>query len=242
MIPRIIHYCWFGDDPIPKVYKKYMATWRKYCPEYKIIKWTEHNYDVEKIAYVSEAFKARKFAFASDVARLDIIYKYGGIYLDTDVELLQSLNSLLKYHAFVGLEDNTYVNTGLGFGAERGNKIIKDLLELYKKRHFICNGKLNTTTTLLILNTYFKNQILLPCKHLQTLYNMVILPSEYLAPKSFNTGKINITKNTISIHHYSSSWVDNNYKKVIKKEQFIRRIMGIRFGNILLNSSFFNQF
>ena len=136
MIPKIIHYCWFGQSEMPTEYKRYIETWREKCPNYQIKEWNERNFDINSSAYAKEAYEEKKWAFVSDYARLKIIYDEGGIYLDTDVELIKSLDSLLSEKCFLATETTGYIATGLGFGAEQGNEIIKKMLEEYSGRHF----------------------------------------------------------------------------------------------------------
>lgn len=145
MIPKKIHYCWFGNNPKSELVMKCIESWKKYCPDWEIIEWNESNVDIDSIAYMNEAYKNKKWAFVSDVARLDIIYKNGGIYLDTDVELKKSLDEWLIYDSIFVFETERNVNTGLGFGAQKGHKYIKAILESYKKRHFEKGGKLDIT-------------------------------------------------------------------------------------------------
>lgn len=136
MIPKIIHYCWFGENPLPELAQKCIASWEKYCPDYEIKEWNENNFDLNGCAFVKEAYEAKKWAFVSDFARLKIIYEEGGIYLDTDVEILKSFDTLLGNKCFLGEETSGFVATGLGFGAEKYNPIIKELLEMYIGKHF----------------------------------------------------------------------------------------------------------
>ena len=131
MIPKVIHYCWFGGQPLPESALKCIESLRRFCPDYEIKQWSEENYDVNKIQYIKEAYQEKKFAFVTDVARLDIIYSEGGIYLDTDVELIKSLDELLYNSLYLGMERAGRVNTGLGFGAEVNHPIVRDNLELY---------------------------------------------------------------------------------------------------------------
>ena len=139
MIPKIIHYCWFGGESLPESAIKCINSWKKFCPDYEIIRWDESNYDVTKNVYMKEAYEAKKWGFVPDYARLDIVYNYGGIYMDTDVELLKPLDDLLGCNAYMGVEKPGIVALGLGFGAEKGNSVIGDLLEEYNDKRFINN-------------------------------------------------------------------------------------------------------
>ena len=136
MIPKKIHYCWFSGNKMPKEFEAYIASWKKNCPDYEIIRWDETNYDVSRNTYMKDAYKEKRWGFVPDYARFDIIYQEGGIYLDTDVELLKSLDPLLDNPCFLGFEDKNHINPGLGFGAERGNPVIKALCDMYKQIDF----------------------------------------------------------------------------------------------------------
>ena len=137
-IPKIIHYCWFGGNPFPELAQKCIASWKKFCPDYEIKEWNESNYDVTKNQYMREAFENKQWAFVSDYARLDIIYENGGIYLDTDVELLKPLDDLLILTGFMGFEENKKLcATGLGFGAVPKLPIIKEMRDDYDNIIFI---------------------------------------------------------------------------------------------------------
>ena len=131
MIPKKIHYCWFGRNPKPKLAEKCIASWKKYCPDYEIIEWNEDNFDIDMNAYVKSAYEQKKYAFLTDYARLLIIYENGGVYFDTDVELIKPIDDLLENKSFFGFEDREHVNTGLGFGAEKENQIIKRMQKEY---------------------------------------------------------------------------------------------------------------
>ena len=143
MIPKVIHYCWFGRNEKSDLIKRCIESWQKYCPEYQIIEWNENNFDVNTCEYTREAYLARKWAFVSDYARLKIIFENGGIYLDTDVELKQGLDNCLNYDAWFAQDDIRYINTGLGFGACKGNLLLKKMLDIRSARSFdmtICNA------------------------------------------------------------------------------------------------------
>ena len=137
MIPKKIHYCWFGGNPLPEFAKKYIESWKKYLPEYEIIEWNESNYDVRKIPYISQAYDAKKYAFVSDYARFDIIYEHGGVYFDTDVEVIKDMTGILEHGAFAGIESAGALNAGLGFATRQREPILKEILESYKDEKFL---------------------------------------------------------------------------------------------------------
>lgn len=207
MIPKVINYCWFGGGPLPGSVKLNIDSWKKFCPDYKIIQWNEKNFDVNKYCFAREAYEKKKWAFVSDVARLDIIYKHGGIYLDTDVELIKSLDPVLNAQSYFACEDRFSVNTGLGFGSVKKNEFILSNLKEYKNKHFInSDGSLNkilcvdVTTHLLSLMGFKANE------SKQIINGMVIYPSSYFCPIQLGHRNNKVSSNTISIHHYSASW------------------------------------
>ena len=212
MIPKIIHYCWFGDKPLSDLAKKCIESWQKYCPDYEIRKWDENTIDINSNNYMKEAYEKQCWGFVPDVARLQIILKYGGIYLDTDVELIKGLDMLLDNDVYMGIEKGNnginYVALGLGFGAVPNHPVIRTLLNDYEYRRFINeDGSLNKipapqiqTSTLKKMG--FNNKYLI-----QTFQGVKIYPSDYFCPKSYLTGYIRVTDNTYSIHHYSACWL-----------------------------------
>ncbi len=211
MIPKIIHYCWFGGNPLPEKEQKCIASWRTYCPDYEIIEWNENNFDINQNMYIKQAADEKRWAFVSDFARLDIIYRLGGIYLDTDVEIIRNLDPLLRNKAFVGIENVTgeeySINTGLGFGAEKKNQIIKAWRDEYNGLIFKGeDGKEDLLTTPARTTRYLKMLGFKQNNIIQEIEGMIIYPTEYFSPKQYDTGKVIITKNTFSIHHYSESW------------------------------------
>ncbi|MEE0930950.1 MAG: glycosyltransferase [Acutalibacteraceae bacterium] len=235
-IPKVIHYCWFGRGDIPEKDLKCIESWKKYCPDYEIKCWNEDNYDVNKNLFIKQAYDKRKFAFVSDYARLDIIYNHGGIYFDVDVEVIKNIDSLLEHKAFFGLEEvesKYYVNSGLGFGAEKNLFFLKEIMEVYENSNFLLeDGNINAKPCPIITN-----EVLLKQKNLDIrknkFYNVdgiIIYPTEYFNPKSYETGKLNITDNTMTIHHYDGTWIDETsrlYKKYSK-------IFGDRIASILV--------
>lgn len=146
MIDKVIHYCWFGGNQKSDLINRCIESWKKYCPDYQIIEWNESNFDINMFDYTKQAYKEKKYAFVSDVARLYVVYNYGGIYLDTDIELKDSLDDFLDYDGWFNWESNLFINTGLGFGAQKGNKLVKYMLEDYKdKKFYKKNGSIDLT-------------------------------------------------------------------------------------------------
>ena len=234
-IPKIIHYCWFGKNLYSEDVIKCIESWKKYLPEYEIKKWDESNYDVNKCQFIKEAYEQKKWAFVSDYARLDIIYNYGGIYLDTDVEVIKSFDDLLDNEAFFGFELSTYINSGLGFGAKKKNNIIKENFEYYNNLKFINeDGTLNMINCPSITTNIFKKYGVKLNNKFQVINNVAIYPPEYFCPMSYYTGELNITENTHSIHRYSMSWLDEKTKRWKRREQKLARIIGIKLSKAII--------
>lgn len=228
MIPKKIHYCWFGENPLPETAKKYMNTWKKYCPDYEIIEWNEKNFDITQNQYCQEAYKAKKWAFVSDYARLKVLYEYGGIYMDTDIEVIKPLDDLLKYNCFAGFEDENRIQTGI-FGAEIKNEFIKILLNDYQNRHFICGkNKYDLSTNVQFITQKLKDNYNIQLNNIYQIFgnNYVLLPFDYLCCKNYLTEKICITKNSYTIHHFDGSWL-NSYGKI---KIFIQKIFCVILG------------
>ncbi len=218
MIPKKIHYCWVGDAPLPESAKRCIRSWKKYCPDYEIVEWNETNYDFTSVPYMNEALEAKKWGFVPDYARLEIVYSHGGIYLDTDVEIVRSFDPLLELPGFAGFQDETQVNFGQGFGAEAGNPVLKTLMESYRAMHFIGpdgtpdltpSPKLNT-------DTLARSCGLVPEAGYQELDGLTVFPTEYFCPKSFADGVLRKTANTYSIHHFDASWFSDEKKQELR--------------------------
>lgn len=211
-IPAVIHYCWFGKSDIPQQYLEYMKSWKRYCPTYEIKRWDENNYDISWNKYMVDAYERKKWQFVSDVARLDIVYREGGIYLDTDVELLKNIDDLLYQRAFFGVEDTWMVNTGLGFGAEKQHESIKRLLSIYDNMRFIESDKAYMVPCPRLQNKAFREIGYSNNGEFFQTKDLVIYPVPVLCGKSLYTGKSFMNKYTFSIHHYSGSWDDSRKK------------------------------
>lgn len=206
-IPKKLHYCWFGGTEIPDHLQKFINGWHRLCPDYEIFRWDESNYDVKKNEYMMEAYDQKKWGFVPDFARMDIIYHEGGIYLDTDVELLKRPDALLNDDFFCGFNDNNLLNFGLGFGAVKHNKLLRNMIEQYHYLHFVNkDGSLN----LKACSVYHVPPIVewgftLENKY-QKVNGCVLYPSEVFAPAGGSGLARNYTGNTISCHHSEFSW------------------------------------
>ena len=227
MIPKIIHYCWFGRNELNSSIKQYMESWYRYCPDYQIIQWNENNYNINNCCkFVQDAYKVEKWAFVSDYVRLDIIYKNGGIYLDTDVELITSLNELLiKYkNGYMGWQDDSTVNSGLGFAFPKNSIILQEMMEFYHFLRFDIRNLDNLVCTKINTQIFVNHGLQLNGK-LQIIDNVAVLPQEYLCPFNINTGKMNFTKRTVSIHHFNAQWMTKFERKKMKLILTIKKHM-----------------
>lgn len=221
MISKIIHYCWFGHNSKPALAKKCIKSWEKYCPDYQIVEWNEDNFDIASCPlYVRQAYEAKKWAFVTDYVRLKVVYDYGGIYMDTDVELLKNLDFLLEHHAYFGFEDGKYVNTGLGFGAKKGSPILLKMMEDYWDIPFVLeDGTFDVTAcpgrnTKVLLRYGLRQD-----NSQQMIDDCLILPSDYLCPVNYQTGKFQRTERTVSAHWFSASWQTQEEKCEHKKKK-----------------------
>jgi len=239
MIPKIIHYCWFGCNSLPYLAQKCIASWKKYFPDYEIKEWNESNYDVNKIPYTSEAYKAKKYAFVSDYARFDVLHQFGGIYFDTDVEVIKSFEDIIKNGSFMGFElaknTRSEVNTGLGMGVTAGFSIVYQILEFYATLHFVnSDGSYNVKTVVEYVTEILKKYGLENDDRIQQFDDLTIYPTEYFSPKNFWTGIVKITKNTHSIHHYDSSWAEKPMRFYTNVRNKSIKIFGYTLGKFLV--------
>lgn len=236
MIPKKIHYCWFGRNPLPESALKCMASWRKYFPDYEIIEWNEDNFDVNSIPYTRQAYEAKKFAFVSDYARFKILYENGGLYFDTDVEVIRPMDDIITRGPFMGFEINPdceypfgAVNPGVGLGAEQNMEIYNTILETYKCLSFINpDGTKNQTTIVTYITTILSKQWINETKSILHIAGITIYPKEYFNPMDDNTGKLEITPNTRSIHWYSKTWLEVSPLRT-KISRLSHRILGVKF-------------
>lgn len=217
MIPKKIHYCWFGRNPLPESALKCIASWRKYLPDYEIVEWDEDNFDVNTIPYTAQAYEAKKYAFVSDYARFKILYEHGGLYFDTDVEVIRPMDDIIARGPFMGFEidpcaDRPYgaVNPGVGIAAEKGMKLYKSVLDYYSQLSFIqADGSHNIADAVVNITT----RELVKCglqdaPGIQPVASITIYPADYFNPFDDATGRLNKTENTRTIHWFSKTWMN----------------------------------
>ena len=231
MIPKTIHYCWFGGNPLPAEAEAYIEGWKKYCPDYQIMAWNEDTFDVTSVPYVQEAYENGKWAFVTDYVRLYALYYYGGIYMDTDVEVIKPLDRFLTDDAFSGFESKNAVPTGI-MASRPGQPAIKDLLDAYTGRHFVDeDGDMDMSTNVEAITDYFVSQGMRMDNTKQTVNGFTMYPSDFFCPKNSRTLEITITENTYTIHHFAGTWVgsETKFRKRIKK------ILGPRLCNVVVH-------
>lgn len=231
MIPSVIHYCWFGGAPLPPAVEACIASWTAQCPDYAARRWDETCFDVRACRFAREAHAAGRWAFVSDYARLRIVHDHGGIYLDTDVELVKSLDALRGYDAFFGYQQDGTIATGLGFGATPGHPFVRALVDAYESRRFIGpDGRLDATPCPAHDSTVLRRLGVRLDGSLQVIDGVAILPADYLCPKSYESGRVHRTARTLAIHHYESSWHGAFERADLAKRRRYARIVGARLG------------
>ncbi len=261
MIPKTIHYCWFGCGELPELARKCIASWRKYLPDYEIKEWNEDNFDVNIIPYTAEAYRAGKYAFVSDYARFWVLYHYGGLYFDTDVEVIRPMDDIIERGNFMGFETDPHgtegdaseasvnpglglgvapglglgVAPGLGLGVAPGLGLVKKMLDFYEGQHFVYEANMRNQITVVHIAT----RVLLKCglkmvKGIQRVEDdCYIYPAEYFCPINVTTGRLHVTANTRTIHHYAATWTNRKFSvtellKRILPESLVLMLMKIK--------------
>lgn len=226
MIPKKIHYCWFGGKELPELAKKCIASWEKFCPDYEIIRWDESNFDINACRYVKEAYENKKFAFVTDYVRLYAMYTQGGIYMDTDVELTKKLDVFLDNHGFSGFESEAHIPTGIMAG-EKNFALFEELLSYYTDRAFVLgDGTLDTTTNVIIITQMLTEKGFIPNGKFQVVDGFALYPQDVFCPYDNATGILHKTENTAAIHWFNKSWVSPSVRIRSKITRFLRRIFG----------------
>jgi hypothetical protein len=226
MIPKIIHYIWIGNSKKPKNFSRILNSWKVYCPDYKIIEWNEKNYNFNKNNYMIDAIRNKKYALASDYARLDILYNNGGIYLDTDFELLKNLDPLLVHNAFTGFGDNNSLAVGI-IGAEKSNSDLQNILMLFKDEKIYSNNRLNETIISKFNRYFFLERGI---KLLNGNYNILsfyIAPRTYFYPIPYLEYKTHFSEHTYAIHLWDGTWLSPRKKFKIKIYKFLKYLKSI---------------
>ena len=233
-IPKKIHYCWFGGNPLTELGERCLESWKKFFPDYEIIEWNESNYDVNKLTYIKEAYDEKKYAFVSDFARFDILYQYGGVYFDTDVEVIKDMRDIIERGAFAGLESPGDINAGLGLACSAQCNLVKEVIDSYKADCFINEkGELNLKTVVTRVSEIFEKHGLTKENAIQKVEEFTIYPVDYFGPKDIQTYVLNITENTRSIHHYDGSWATPARKKFKNDRHELVEKYGKKIGLLL---------
>ncbi len=231
MIPKIIHYCWFGKSPMNRDALRFIESWKKYCPDYQLMLWDEERFDVSRNAYTREAYENRKWAFVTDYVRLFALYHYGGIYMDCDVEVVKSLDPFLKNRAFSGFEKYDAVPTGI-MASEKGLPVIGRLLDSYRDRHFVLpDGSFDLHTNVEDMTAYFTERGLLLNNEKQTVEEFTFYPKDYFCPLDNRTYEMNRTENTAAIHHFAGSWIEDPKKL---RQRKIKKLIGPRLTALIV--------
>jgi mannosyltransferase OCH1-like enzyme len=233
-IPKIIHYCWFGKKEKSDLAMKCIESWRKILPDYKIMEWNEDNFNIIINKYVEEAYETKRYAFVADYVRLYALYNHGGIYLDTDIEIIKPFDDILYLHGFAGFEDKELISTAT-LGSEKNNKIIKELLEAYCNKRFIINGKVNTQTNVRSITNTLIHYGLIQNNMEQTLNygGFTIFPTEYFSPLKLGAKTPKITEHTYTVHWFEGTWLTRKQRIKIKIIILVKSIIGFKNYNKL---------
>ena len=238
MIPKVIHYCWFGGKPLDALGEKCLKSWKKYFPDYEIIRWDESNVDLTSCQYIKEAYAAKKWAFVSDYIRFKIMYEHGGVYFDTDVEVVRTFDDILKNGSFMGCEQpdlkkGMRVAPGLGFAVEPGLDVIREIIDHYESSSFYNDdGSLNLQLTVVERTTNILRQHgLKESMDSQQVAGLTVYATDYFCPIHADTHQMSMTANTHSIHWYAGSWVE----PMVKFRSSVYRILSRMFGENAAN-------
>ena len=236
MIPKQIHYCWFGGNPLDEKSQRCIDSWKRFFPDYEIIRWDESNFDITQHPFIKDAYAHKKWAFVSDVARLIVVYQNGGLYFDTDVEVIASYEDILAESptGFFGFEVTGFVNSGLGFAAQKGDPFLSDIIEKYKTIGFSDNlENLEKIACPIIMTDVMKEQGYSVEDKFQVFRDYNIYPTNYFSPLDYKTGRLKIRKKTHAIHYGNASWNDEYSRKMKAIMQRYNRLFGAKLGEKL---------
>lgn len=219
-IPKIIHYCWFGGKPKPPLAEKCLKSWRKFCPDYEILEWNENNFDISAAPlYVRQAYEAGRWAFVTDYVRLKALTEMGGIYMDTDVEVVKPLTPYLQHQGFAGFESPSRIQTGL-LACEKDFPLFREFLSYYDTAsYYNPDGTENITTNVEVLTSLCEKYGLIPNNTFQTVQGFAVYPTEYFCPVDFDTEKLHRTRKTVVIHWFAASWHTQEELEEIQAER-----------------------
>ena len=240
MIPKIIHFCWLSTDEYPELIKNCIATWKEKLPDYEFIHWDTNRFNLESNIWVKQAFETKKYAFAADYIRLYSVYHHGGIYLDTDIEVLKSFNNLLERPYFIGSEGNMIIEAGV-FGAEKNNPWVKNCLDYYEGKSFIKNDGTFDTLTLprIMMSQIEKERTIVEVlpenlsveEQVNNSDKLYMFPKDYFCAKNHGTGMIEKTENTYCVHHFAMSWIDKKRTFLPNVKRQLMQVFGVNFIN-----------
>lgn len=221
-IPKVIHYCWFGGNPLPEEAIRCIDSWKKYCPDYEIKQWNESNFDISLCDYIQEAYAAKKWAFVSDYARFWILYNYGGLYFDTDVELINGISDIVSRGSFMGAEayakGTNQINAGVGLGAVAHSDFYKEVLDYYKELHFyIADGVYNDETVVTYVTNIAKKYGYKGTDEIEKVGDIYVYPPYFFCPYNYEKDLLEVVEKTRAIHWYSTSWKDEKEIEIHKK-------------------------
>lgn len=233
-IPKIIHYCWFGGKPKPKLAEKCIASWKRFCPDYRILEWSESNFDVSTAPrYVRQAYEAGRWAFVTDYVRLKALTEMGGIYMDTDVELVKPLTPFLEQEGFAGFETDSSVQTGL-LACRAGFPLFQEFLRHYDSASFFkADGTHDVTTNVSVLTNLCRKHGLAPNGRFQVVDGFAVYPKAVFCPVDFDTEILHRTKKTVAIHWFASSWKTEEERAELEAERqrlHYERVSAARYG------------
>lgn len=234
MIPKKIHYCWFGENKLPSLAIKCIDSWKKILPEYEIIEWNEQNFDINRFAFTEEAYKSKKMSYVTDVCRLFVLKEIGGIYMDTDVEILKPLDIFLNDTAFSGFESNITLPTGIMASIQDG-EWVTEMLDYYQNKKFLDekNKPILIPNTQIITKLMIKKGFLINNKYQKKEGYITFYPNDFFCPKDNTTGQIHLTENTYCIHHFSGSWLSKKSRFKNRFSKLIYKYFGPKTVNIL---------